>query len=153
MPLNYLLWNCLVRNKTSVGERGLAASMERRPNECVLAFEIDDEGFRRQFGLAGQMGCDAMFFFWRPGGDPQVLLVELKSKDVAKATKQLASSLSALRTAFNKLTLRPRYHAVVVKAGRVPPKIKELKATFENQYRVGLTVTADRDMRKVLSLS
>jgi len=150
MPLNYLLWNCLVPGKTSVGERGKSANMDRKPDECVLAFRTDDRGFRERFGLPGKRACDGVFFLRRDGQQPEIIFVELKGTDISTAAKQLGNSLRAVRTELDRIRLEARYHAVVVKAGRAPGNIKGLRDGFKKQHQVDLTVTSDRDVRKVL---
>ena len=148
MPFNFLVWNCLEPNRTAIKESGKTARFAREQGECILAFRLDCSAFRTQFKPEAQKVCDGMFFYWRAGGVPVVLFVELKGRDVKAAVEQLSATLDVLRPKAP--SYRPKLVAVVVTKRGVPKGWGDLSKTFGDRHGARLVVSRDGDMRQFL---
>ena len=148
MPFNFLVWDCLVRGKTSVGESGKVARMKHEPGECILAFELDNDGFRTRFGLKGDKACDALFFYWSAKKGPTVFFVELKGRDISTAVKQLERTVQTLQSASRDFPGEQK--AVIVTDRKVPQTIKNAEKLLFDRYRVALKICRDGDLRQYL---
>jgi hypothetical protein len=145
-----MLWNCLLPDKTSIGEGKQKARLERRTGagECILVFRIDNAEFRRQFGLSQSPLCDALFFLGQQQDHPTLLPVELKGSDIAKAVQQLESAVNLLLSKLPKK--QTRYVPVIVTSSRVPHQAKKLFKDFSRKFGFEVRVSRDGNLRDFL---
>lgn len=148
MPYNFLVWQCLESGTTAIREKHKSAKFQRMEGECILAFRLDSDHFRKQFGLDGKRVCDGLFFFWRPGAGPFVLFVELKGADFGAAVEQLALTLTALRRRAKGFPAK--FVAVVVTDRTVPTDIDKVRQQFQKEHGVPLYVSKDGEMRRFI---
>ncbi len=146
MAFDFLLWNCLVPGKTSVRESGKTVRMAREAGETVLAFEIDNEEFRKRFQV-GRV-CDGLFFYMAEQRTPLLFLAELKGSDFGGAVTQLEQTLGSLRKALSRY--QPEFIAVIVTRRGVPKNDKKRVQQFFETNGVRLKVSRDGDLRKFI---
>jgi hypothetical protein len=142
MAFTHLLWNCLAEGATSIEEEKLSANLEKRSDECVLVFEIDNPDFRKHFQAMDEKVCDGLFFYKKaalPGHDktvPVVMFVELKGSDIDYAIEQLANTH---RLVHKKLTGRAvEYRAIVVSRQAPPAQDKSARKRWEKSINCRL---------------
>jgi len=145
MPFNFLLWKCLLPGQTSIRESGKGARIKPEAGECVLAFGIDSQDFRRRFDASKV--CDALFFYKSKEQDPVLLFVELKGSDLGSAAQQLGEALQAVR---GKLKLKVHYRAVVVSRSTAPGRSNPLRRKFSKEHKLPLEICRSGDLRQYL---
>lgn len=150
MPLNFLLWNCLVPGKTSCAEQRKEATLTRGNDECVLTFSIDNQPFKDRFGV--RHACDAMFFYSGRNKGPILLFVELKGDDIEHGAGQLPETLIAVRRELQQKKLDAEYRAVIITSGGAPGKGSSLRKGFLRDHGVPLEVLSRKrgDLRPYL---
>ena len=148
MPFNFLLWNCLERGTTIKERKKETARLDREKGECVLAFRLEPDRFRKEFGAEGDKVCDGLFFYWAPKRSPVVIFVELKRSHIGDAADQLGATIERLRIATP--DYRPKCLAVIVTKGGVPTEDKDLRSKFMKKHNVPLNISKDGNLRPFL---
>ena len=153
MPFTFLLWHCLRPGETSVGEGKVRAAFQRRENdECVLVFDLDNDHFRKEFGVGNaQRVCDHLLFHKKAGAPPTLVFVEMKGSDVKHGITQLRSTIEMIRPRLPK-SAGGDLVAVVVTSGGAPRNLGDLCEDFWKALTVRLHVkTGKVDLRSLLS--
>jgi hypothetical protein len=149
MAFDFLLWNCLLPGRTSIGESGKTASLKPLNDECVLTFHIDQQAFRDRFCGRDAKVCDGLFFYKQVDDAPVLLLVELKGADTDRAAEQLRDSLRVLQNELQKTgqRLKAEYRAIIVTRGSAPRNLKSFQKEFRQKYDASLDVSRRGDLR------
>lgn len=149
MAFNQLLCKCLLSGQTSVSEKGKSAGLKCQSGECVLAFHLDSDEFRKFFGVAGQPVCDHLFFYKKSADDPVLLCVEFKGADLERAAEQIGTVLRLLRKELAKYSVQ--FRAVIVSNRGVPREFSKAQKRFRSEHQIALKVSKDGDLRRELS--
>ncbi|WP_437768702.1 hypothetical protein WMF27_12115 [Sorangium sp. So ce281] len=138
--LEILLFRALNVGSTSVSDRGtgVRASLAPRPNETILAFQIDTPEFRKGLQLDDSTRLSDGLIVYRSVGAPAViLLVELKGSDVARAVTQLESTFHVVGSHVRAEVM---YRAVIVTNGASLPRLDELRKKLRRDAHMDLRI-------------
>lgn len=102
MPFNVLFFNHWLYSKTSYNECGVTISIDRKKDEIVYFFLLDNtykDILKKHLGIEGegQPICDLLVFYQKEGKPKKVLcLAEAKGSDTAHALKQIENIYDAM---------------------------------------------------------
>jgi hypothetical protein len=110
MPFNILLLNHLLCNQTSYGEEGTKISIDRKNDENIFFFHLDND---KQDTLKSYLGlreerefiCDLLIYYHKKEKEPTkrvLCLAENKGKDVKHGIEQIENIYNALHPKINK---------------------------------------------------
>ncbi len=140
MAFNYLLWYCLVPDKTSHAEEGRGVEIGRRSGETILLFTPDDERVRettrKYFGVPNF--CDVIVFYKSSLASPIVFFVELKGTNIGHAITQIESAVTGMTKRCTALKSSSRLVAIIVSTASSPALIKAAQKRLSKTCQVAL---------------
>lgn len=124
----------------SLKDNELVATVDRTRFAATWACKVDTKSIRRALGVETKPCCDGAFFgFFRGGKPPNLVLVEFKGTDVARAIEQLAGAVALMRQVLGPLW-KHRIFAVIVSDRAQNKDFNSEKRSFREVHGTPLIV-------------